>query len=130
LHGSSKIIYWKHFFSVMKLTLFLSGNKKTGHSIFAHSRPDKIGAPRLLPHPPHIPPYQGGDGGVCIGLSAKEAAQILYPAITESGELIYCKIVIYVCICYILVLSRTGKGRIKVGNPKWKTVKSKSLVNC
>ena len=33
---------------------------EAGHSIFAHSRPDKIGTPRLLPNPPHIPPWQGG----------------------------------------------------------------------
>ena len=45
-----------------------------GYSIFAHSRPDKIGTPRLLP----LDLYK-----YFIGLSAKKSAQILYPAITE-----------------------------------------------
>jgi hypothetical protein len=42
----------------------------SGYSILAHSRPDKIGTPRLLPL--YI-------GNILIGLSAKETAQMLYP---------------------------------------------------
>jgi hypothetical protein len=44
---------------------------KAGHSIFAHSRPDKIGTPRLLPL--YIK-------NILNGLSAKKSAQILYPS--------------------------------------------------
>jgi hypothetical protein len=43
---------------------------ETGYSIFAHSRPDKIGAPRLLPL------YYLN---IFFGLSAKKSVQILYP---------------------------------------------------
>jgi hypothetical protein len=43
-----------------------------GYSIFAHSRPDKIGTPRLLPL--YI-------RNILNGISAKKSAQILYPAI-------------------------------------------------
>jgi hypothetical protein len=42
-----------------------------GYSIFAHSRPDKIGTPRLLP----LDLYE-----YFIGLSAKKSAQIPWPA--------------------------------------------------
>jgi hypothetical protein len=45
--------------------------KKAGHSIFAHSRPDKIGTPRLLPL--YI-------RNILHGISAKKSAQILCPA--------------------------------------------------
>jgi len=45
-----------------------------GYSIFAHSRPDKIGTPRFLPL------YKLY---IVNGLSAKKSAQIQYPAITE-----------------------------------------------
>ena len=47
--------------------LFKSLNGKSpfqvmaGYSIFAHFRPDKIRTPRLLPHPPLIPPLLRGD---------------------------------------------------------------------
>jgi hypothetical protein len=44
---------------------------KAGHSTFAHSRPDKIGTPRLLPL--YI-------RNILKGISAKKSAQILYPA--------------------------------------------------
>jgi hypothetical protein len=50
---------------------FMKGFKQAGHSIFTHSRPDKIETPRFLPH--DIYRY-------FIGLSAKESAQIPYPA--------------------------------------------------
>src|SRR3990170_5306513 len=58
---------------------FLYKNKQSpsiiaGHSIFAHSRPDKIGTPRLLPL--YI-------RNILNGISAKKSAQILYPAVTE-----------------------------------------------
>jgi hypothetical protein len=43
-----------------------------GYSIFAYPRPDKIGTPRLLPL--YI-------RNILNGLSAKESAQIPYPAI-------------------------------------------------
>jgi len=42
------------------------------YSIFAHSRPDKIGTPRLLPL--YI-------WYILNGISAKKSAQIIYPAI-------------------------------------------------
>jgi hypothetical protein len=45
-----------------------------GYSVFAHSHPDKIGTPRLLPL--YI-------RNIFKGLSAKKSAQILYPAIME-----------------------------------------------
>jgi hypothetical protein len=44
---------------------------RAGHSIFAHSRPDKIGTARLLP----LDLYE-----YFIGLSAKKSAQIPWPA--------------------------------------------------
>ena len=44
---------------------------KAGYNIFAHSRSDEIGTPRLLPL--HFK-------NILIGLSEKETAQILYPA--------------------------------------------------
>src|SRR3989304_3165059 len=44
---------------------------QAGHSIFAHSRPDKIGTPRLLPL--YI-------SYILNGISAKKSAQILCPA--------------------------------------------------
>ena len=45
--------------------------EQAGHNIFAHSRPDKIGTPRLLP----LDLYE-----YFIGLSAKKSAQIPCPA--------------------------------------------------
>jgi hypothetical protein len=45
-----------------------------GHSILAHSRPDKIGTPRFLPL--YI-------GIFSIDYQQKKSAQIPYPAITE-----------------------------------------------
>jgi hypothetical protein len=47
--------------------LFVNQNrKKAGYSIFAHSR--SFRSPRILPHPSHIPPWQGGmKGGLTIG---------------------------------------------------------------
>jgi hypothetical protein len=54
--------------------LFINYNIKAGHSILAHSRPDKIGTPRLLPL--YI-------RNILKGLSAKKSAQILYPAVTQ-----------------------------------------------
>jgi hypothetical protein len=50
---------------------FMKGFKQAGHDIFAHSRPNKIRTPRLLP----LDIYR-----YFIGLSAKESAQIPYPA--------------------------------------------------
>jgi hypothetical protein len=47
---------------------------QAGHSIFAHSRPDKIGTPRLLPL--YI-------RNILKGISAKKSAQISYPAFTD-----------------------------------------------
>ncbi len=67
------------------ITVFRSGTKKDRdayqdfrdrlilndcYNIFTHSRPDKIGTPRILPHPPQIHPCQGGTKG-CVGISAK-----------------------------------------------------------
>jgi len=46
-------------------------NTQAGHSILAHSRPDKIGTPRLLPF--YI-------RNILKGISAKKSAQILSPA--------------------------------------------------
>ena len=54
---------------------YMRGFRQVRHGIFAHSRPVKTGTPRLLPHPPHIPPCQGGMKGG-HGLSAKETAQM------------------------------------------------------
>jgi hypothetical protein len=51
--------------------LFINYNIKAGHSILAHSRPDKIGTPRLLPL--YI-------RNILNGISAKKSAQILCPA--------------------------------------------------
>jgi hypothetical protein len=50
----------------------ISDSVMAGHSIFAHSRPDKIGTPRLLPL--YI-------RNILNGISAKKSAQILCPAI-------------------------------------------------
>jgi hypothetical protein len=47
---------------------------KAGYNIFAHSRPDKIGTPRLLPL--YI-------RNILKGISAKKSAQISYPAFTD-----------------------------------------------
>jgi len=47
------------------------GEGEAGYGIFAHSRPDKIGTARLLPL--YI-------WYILNGLSAKETAQIPYPA--------------------------------------------------
>lgn len=44
---------------------------EAGYNIFAHSRPDKIGTPRLLPH------YYFEN--FAVGISAKKSAQIPYP---------------------------------------------------
>ena len=50
---------------------FMRGYRQAGHSILAHSRPDKIGTPRLLP----LDLYK-----YFVGLSAKKSAQIPCPA--------------------------------------------------
>jgi hypothetical protein len=49
----------------------MNHNTKAGHSILAHSRPDKIGTPRLLPL--YI-------RNILNGISAKKSAQILCTA--------------------------------------------------
>src|SRR3972149_7612332 len=51
--------------------LYINHDKQAGHSIFAHSRPDKIGTPRLLPL--YI-------RNILNGISAKKSAQILCPS--------------------------------------------------
>jgi len=51
--------------------LSINHDTQAGHSIFAHSRPDKIGTPRLLPL--YI-------RNILNGISAKKSAQILCPA--------------------------------------------------
>jgi hypothetical protein len=53
------------------LKLFIIHGIQAGYSIFAHSRPDKIGTARLLPL--YI-------RNIINGISAKKSAQILYPA--------------------------------------------------
>jgi hypothetical protein len=50
-----------------------------GHSTFAHSRPDKIGTPRLLP--PYI-------RNILNGISAKKSAQILCHAIYFKNNMV------------------------------------------
>src|SRR3990172_11818632 len=52
--------------------LSVNHDTQAGHSIFAHSRPDKIGTPRLLPL--YI-------RNILNGISAKKSAQILCPAL-------------------------------------------------
>ena len=52
-------------------TLLIIHDIQAGYSIFAHSRLDKIGTPRLLPL--YI-------RNILNGISAKKSAQILYPA--------------------------------------------------
>jgi hypothetical protein len=59
------------FQNIILNKLFTNHEMRAGHSIFAHSRPDKIGAPRLLP----LDLYE-----YFIGLSAKKSAQIPWPA--------------------------------------------------
>jgi hypothetical protein len=55
---------------------FMKGFKQAGHSIFTHSRPDKIGlSTSRRPRPLPLDIYR-----YFIGLSAKESAQIPYPA--------------------------------------------------
>ena len=56
------------------LSLSINYDTQAGHSIFAHSRPDKIGTPRLLPL--YI-------RNILNGISAKKSAQILCPAFFE-----------------------------------------------
>jgi hypothetical protein len=51
--------------------LFVNYDIQAGHSIFAHSRPDRIGTPRLLPL--YI-------RKILNGISAKKSTQILCPA--------------------------------------------------
>jgi hypothetical protein len=55
-----------------------------GYSILAHSRPDKIGTPRLVP----LDLYE-----YFIGLSAKKSAQMLYPALTELKMLSFLQVI-------------------------------------
>src|SRR3989304_4708025 len=57
--------------SKLRNKLSINYDIQAGHSTFAHSRPDKIGTPRLLPL--YI-------RNIFNGISAKKSAQILCPA--------------------------------------------------
>jgi hypothetical protein len=57
---------------------FMKGFKQAGHGIFTHSRPDKIGTPYPMSRRPRLLPLDIRD--ILNGLSAKESAQIPYPA--------------------------------------------------
>jgi len=67
--------------------------KQTGYSIFAHSRPLRR-APRLLPHTPHIPPYQGGMKGG--GLEYRQKNQLKYYILSP---------LLLLATCYFLLVS-------------------------
>jgi hypothetical protein len=57
---------------------------RAGDCHAAHSRPDKIPTfvRRILPLPPFCSPLTRGElRGVNVGISAKESAQISYPAL-------------------------------------------------
>ena len=56
--------------------------RQASHSIFAHSRPDKIGTPRFLPLYIRY---------ILNGISAKKSAQILYLAyiLNENSAIDY-----------------------------------------
>src|SRR3989304_8589223 len=84
---------------------FLYKNKQSpsiiaGHSIFAHSRPDKIGTPRLLPL--YI-------RNILNGISAKKSAQILYPASINS---------FHDCLIFIILLNLIYKQQF-LGRFEW-----------